>query len=59
MREMKYSELIDISSYYNDKSYIEITEMGQYYLQIISYNTEIFDLILKRITNINKILNGI
>lgn len=56
MREMKYNEfIVDISSYYNDKSYIEITEMGRYYLQKISYNTER----LKRITNINKILNVI
>ena len=58
MREVKYSELIvDISSYYNDKSHIEITEMGRYYLQKISYNMEIFDLRLKRINRTNKILD--
>ena len=58
MREVKYSELIvDISSYYNDKYYVEITEMGRYYLQKISYNMEIFDLRLKRINRTNKILD--
>ena len=60
MREMKYNELIvDISSYYNDKYYIEITEMSRYYLQKISHNMVISDLKSKRTTKINTILNVI
>ena len=56
MREMKYSELIDISSYYNDKSGGSGLE---YPLSMKLYPRKNRYWISRRIDKINAILNAI